>query len=163
MAFSRCNIFPDGKRGERTQLAGIQRDINWRSHGSGISNGVWETYHSKCVLISCGQARHLFTLFSSQSFDTDFQSYFYRRKDSLKKKKEVVGQIQAQQLSQSFSTAWSLNISALTFDAPALFKAPFWMKKSHYFSYIWASLGVATQISVCFGRVSALFFVPTPA
>lgn len=85
MAFILCNIFPDGKRGKRTQLAGIQQDINWRSHGSGISNGVWETYHSKCVLFSCGQARHLFTLFSLRVLIQIFTQIFEEEGFSLKK------------------------------------------------------------------------------
>lgn len=182
MAFIRCNIFPDGKRGKRTQLAGIQQDINWRSHGSGISNGVWETYHSKCVLFSCGQARHLFTLFSLRVLIQIFTQIFIggRILFKKKKKKKKVGQIQAQQLSQSFSTAWSLNISALTFDALALFILLFWMKKRPYFSCIWVGLCVVTQISIslkerrcifcstqrkvyCLSIARAYFFSPLPS
>lgn len=161
MAFIRCNIFPDGKRGKRTQLAGIQRDINWRSHGSGISSRVWETYHSKCVLFSSGQARHLFTLFSLRLLIQIFLSGFQRGKILLKlqkKKKEKKSRLDIGPTAvTSFSTVWALNISALIFDVLALFILILEEERSLFFFFFVKFRG----LYMCFA-LNLYYFSPTP-
>lgn len=88
MAFVRRNIFPDGKRGEHTQLAWhLARHslaFPWIWH---IQRSLGNLSFQMCPNFLRSSQTSVYPIFS-RSFDADFHSDFYKRKDSLKKKKK---------------------------------------------------------------------------